>query len=55
MVSLPTVNPFAVVGATFKVALPLLKVAAPTVTLPILNVTVPVGVPLFVVTVAVKL
>jgi hypothetical protein len=55
MVSLPTVKPFAVVGETFKVAPPLLKAAEPTVMLPTLNVTVPVGVPLVVVTVAVKL
>lgn len=53
--SLPTVKPFAVVGATLKVALPLLKATEPTVTLPTLNVTVPVAVPLVVVTVAVKL
>jgi hypothetical protein len=55
-VSLPTVKPFAVVGATpLKVALPLVKGAEPTVTLATLNVTVPVKVPLVVVTVAVKL
>jgi len=53
-VSLPTVKPFAVVGGTLTVAPPLLKGAEPTVTLPTLNVTVPVGVPLVVVTVAVK-
>jgi hypothetical protein len=56
MVSPPTVKPFAVVGGTpLKVAIPLLSAAEPTVTLPTLNVTVPVGVPLVVVTVAVKL
>ena len=56
MVSLPTVKPFAVFGATpLKVALPPLKGAEPTVTPPILNVTVPVGVPLVVVTVAIRL
>jgi hypothetical protein len=54
-VSLPTVKPFAVVGATLKVALPLPKAAEPTVTPPTLNVTVPAGVPLVVVTVAVRL
>jgi hypothetical protein len=54
-VSLPTANPFVVVGATLKVALPLLREAEPAVTLPTLNVTVPVGVPLAAVTVAVKL
>jgi len=55
MVALPTVNPLAVVGATSKVALPLLNVAAPIDTLPTLNVTVPVGVPLAAATVAVML
>jgi hypothetical protein len=54
MLSPPTVKPFAVVGAMLKVAPPLLKAAEPTVTLPTLNVTVPVGVPLPVVTVAVR-
>ena len=54
-VSLPTVKPFAVVGGTpLKVAIPLLNGAEPTVTLPTLNVTVPDGVPLAVVNVAVK-
>jgi hypothetical protein len=38
-----------------KVAMPLLNGAEPTVTLPTLNVTVPAGVPLVAVTVAVKL
>ena len=53
--SLPTVKPFAVVGATLKVAIPLLSAAEPTVAPPTLNVTVPVSVPLPVVTVAVRL
>jgi hypothetical protein len=56
IVLLPTANPFAVTGATLMVARPPLKAIEPTVTLPTLNVTVPVGcVPLVVVTVAVTL
>jgi hypothetical protein len=49
------VKPFAVVGATLNIALPLFSGAEPTVTPPTVNLTVPAGVPLVVVTVAVKL
>ena len=55
-VSLPTVKPFAVVGATpLKVALPPVKATEPTVTPATLKVTVPAKVPPLGVTVAVKL